>query len=137
MNWQSAVDGWTTARNDLAGELRNYLLDGLPELPGLDALAAAVGWDSVEGLHGDLDLGPLHLTLESSALIVVSELSWIATRSSSELSWLNASLIATELSVTVTSSSEIDWKNSVSRSSIVISVRPWSTVARCAPSSAA
>ena len=70
VNWQSAVNGWTMARNDLAGELRHYLLDGLPELPGLDALATAVGWDSVEGLHGDLDLGPLHLTLESSALIV-------------------------------------------------------------------
>lgn len=68
--WQAAVDGWKTARDDLQQELRRYLLAGLPDIPGLGALAAAAGWDSAEGLHGDLDLGPVHLALASSALIV-------------------------------------------------------------------
>jgi len=68
--WNAAVAQWNTARNNLQDELRRFLLDGLPDLPGLNALASAVGWDSAEGLHGDIDLGPLHLALASSALIV-------------------------------------------------------------------
>jgi hypothetical protein len=68
--WQAAVAGWIAARNDLKTELRSYLLQGLPNIPGLDALAAATGWDSPEGLHGELDLGPLHLALASASLRV-------------------------------------------------------------------
>jgi len=68
--WQAAVAGWVAARNDLKSELRSYLLQGLPNIPGLDALAAATGWDSAEGLHGELDLGPLHLALASASLTV-------------------------------------------------------------------
>ena len=62
---------------------------------------------------------------ESSALIVVSlsetltSLSWIASWLLTLLSWL-----------IVTSSSEIDWKNSVSRSSMVTNVSPWLTEAQ-------
>jgi hypothetical protein len=85
----------------------------------------------------------------------LTSLSWIATRSSSELkessalivvsssetvtslSWI-ASWLLTLLSwVIVTSSSEIDWKNSVSRSSMVTKVSPRVTRLRssCPPSS--
>jgi len=68
--WQAAVAGWTAARDQLAGHLRRYLLDGLPDLPGLGALAGAVGWSSPEGLHGEIELGPLRLALASSSLTV-------------------------------------------------------------------
>lgn len=72
--WNAAIDRWTNARQQLEGELRAYLLDALPSIPGLDALVAATGWDSVEGLNGTLELGPLKLTLSSSSLTVQPKL---------------------------------------------------------------
>lgn len=68
--WQAAVNNWIAARATLDQYLGDYLLDGLPAIPGLDALAEAVGWDSAEGLNGSLPLGPLKLTLSSSSLTI-------------------------------------------------------------------
>jgi len=66
--WAAASDGWTMARDRLAGTLAGYLTDGLPQIPGLDGLLDNVGWSSPEGLHGDLEFGPLKLALAASSL---------------------------------------------------------------------
>jgi hypothetical protein len=68
--WAAATARWTDARQQLETRLHDYLLDGLPAIPGLAELAGAVGWDSAEGLSGSLELGPLKLTLSSSSLTV-------------------------------------------------------------------
>ncbi|SDD53277.1 hypothetical protein SAMN05216345_110179 [Cupriavidus sp. YR651] len=68
--WSAATDAWETARNKLTGQLRQYLLDGLPDIPGLGDLAGSLGWDSPEGLHGDVSLGPLRLSFSSSSLVL-------------------------------------------------------------------
>jgi len=67
--WQAAVSRWQAARERLAGYLGAYLLDGLPAIPGLDLLAKAVRWDTIEGLSGELELGPLKLKLASASLL--------------------------------------------------------------------
>lgn len=67
--WQAALSRWQAARDQLTGYLSAYLLDGLPAIPGLDQLAKAVGWDAIEGLSGELELGPLKLKLASAALL--------------------------------------------------------------------
>lgn len=72
--WNAAIDRWVDARQQLEAELRSYLLDALPAIPGLDALIDATGWESVEGLNGTLELGPLKLTLSSSSLTVQPKL---------------------------------------------------------------
>jgi hypothetical protein len=66
--WQAATDQWKQARAALTDYLSVYLTDGLPAIPGLDALVGAIDWESVEGLAGGLDLGPLKLKLASSSL---------------------------------------------------------------------
>ncbi len=68
--WAAASDGWTMARDRLAGTLAGYLTDGLPQIPGLDGLLDNVGWSSPEGLHGDLEFGPLKLALAASSLTI-------------------------------------------------------------------
>jgi hypothetical protein len=67
--WQAAVVRWEAARNRLKPYLVAYLLDGLPAIPGLDLLASTVEWDSIEGLTGELELGPLRLKLASASLL--------------------------------------------------------------------
>lgn len=69
-DWTAAVDAWTAARNRLAAHLNRYLLEGLPDIPGLQDLVRALNWDSPHGLNGELPLGPLKLALSSSALVL-------------------------------------------------------------------
>jgi hypothetical protein len=69
-DWQTAINRWETARSQLMSELKAFLVDGLPDLPGLDDLLREVGWDSPDGLHGDLDIGPVHLAFASSSLVI-------------------------------------------------------------------
>jgi hypothetical protein len=68
--WTQALGLWRDAQTDLAGELRAFLGDGLPDIPGIDGLLAAVGWQSEDGLGGTLPLGPVTLTLAAGALTV-------------------------------------------------------------------
>jgi hypothetical protein len=68
--WNGAITEWDNARDKLVAELRAYLLDGLPEIPGLSDLVDQAGWGGPDGLHGDVDLGPLHLSIASTALTV-------------------------------------------------------------------
>lgn len=72
--WSAAAARWTAARGQLEADLRDYLRDGLPDIPGLDALVSAAGWTSTEGLNGTLELGPLKLVLSSSSLTVQPKL---------------------------------------------------------------
>ena len=72
--WAAAAQTWKAARANLSADLRSYLLEGLPDFPGLDVLAEAVDWDGPEGLRGDLPLGPLKLTFASSSLTVAPKL---------------------------------------------------------------
>jgi hypothetical protein len=72
--WNAASNQWIAARQQLEQQLRNYLLDGMPAIPGLDAVVNGVGWESAEGLQGKLALGPLTLSLSSSSLTVQPKL---------------------------------------------------------------
>jgi hypothetical protein len=72
--WDAATAEWKTARNTLTDDLRRYLLEGMPDIPGLSELASSLGWDSPEGLHGDLHLGPLKLSFTSSSLTLQPKL---------------------------------------------------------------
>ncbi|MBO4123116.1 hypothetical protein J5T34_20515 [Cupriavidus gilardii] len=68
--WTAAVDAWTAARNKLAAHLNRYLLEGLPDIPGLQDLVRALNWDSPHGLDGELPLGPLQLAFSSPSLVL-------------------------------------------------------------------
>src|SRR4051794_35451367 len=68
--WQQKVQAWNVARDRLRDRLAQFLLGGLPELPGLGALAEDVDWSDAEGLQGTADIGPLHLQFASSALVI-------------------------------------------------------------------
>ncbi|KAI3591730.1 hypothetical protein D9X30_3255 [Cupriavidus sp. U2] len=72
--WQTAVTAWETARNQLTSELRQYLLEGLPDIPGLSDLAGSLEWNSPQGMSGTLPLGPLTLTFASSSLVLQPKL---------------------------------------------------------------
>jgi hypothetical protein len=68
--WQQKVVAWTTARDRLGDLVVTYLLDGIPELPGLRDLADDVGWDDPEGLRGSVEIGPLKLEFSSTSLVI-------------------------------------------------------------------
>ncbi len=70
VTWSAATAKWTNAQRALGSHLQTYLRAGLPSLPGLDELVRDAKWDSPDGLHGELELGPLTLSFASSALIV-------------------------------------------------------------------
>lgn len=72
--WTAAVDAWTAAREKLAAHLNRYLLEGLPDIPGLQDLVRALNWDSAQGLNGELPLGPLKLAFSSSSLVLQPKL---------------------------------------------------------------
>jgi hypothetical protein len=61
---------WAAARDKIAGELTGFLLGVLAEIPGLADLAAELGDLGTSGIHGDIDLGPVHLSIASSTLVV-------------------------------------------------------------------
>lgn len=62
---------WVNVRTGV--DLRAYLIVGLPDLPGLAALAGRVSWgdefELAEGLHGPIEIGPVSLALASGSLI--------------------------------------------------------------------
>lgn len=68
--WQAAITAWSVAQQHIGTGLRTYLADGLPSIAGLDALIAATGWGAVEGVRGDVPVGPLHLSVASSAAVI-------------------------------------------------------------------
>ncbi len=68
--WDQGVDQWQQARDAFAGKLAEALLGPLAVVPGLGALTSDLGKLGSEGIHGGLDLGPVHLEVASSVLVV-------------------------------------------------------------------
>ena len=68
--WQSAQDEWETARNAFGKTLAEALLGPLAGVPGLEELASDVGKLGTEGIHGGIDLGPVHLEVGSALLVI-------------------------------------------------------------------
>ena len=68
--WDAAAAAWDQARHDIEGYLADVLLGALADVPGLAELAADAGKLSTEGIHGSLDLGPVHLEVASATLVV-------------------------------------------------------------------
>lgn len=68
--WTTAVSNWRAARSGLRAYLPSFLLADLPNIPGLDLLAAGVDWDSPEGMSGTLPVGPFTLAVASSSNLV-------------------------------------------------------------------
>jgi hypothetical protein len=68
--WNAATNDWISARNNVGTAVTRYLGDGLPDIPGLQALLDQASWHSPEGLHGDVDLGPVRLSFASPPLVV-------------------------------------------------------------------
>lgn len=68
--WTQALTAWRTAQSGLLPYLPEFLMAGLPKIPGLDLLAEAVSWDSPDGMSGKLPIGPLTLGVASSSSVV-------------------------------------------------------------------
>ncbi len=68
--WQTAKGEWDAARDALGRKLAEALLGPLAGVPGLAELASDVGKLGAEGIHGGIDLGPVHLEVGSALLII-------------------------------------------------------------------
>jgi hypothetical protein len=68
--WQTAKSEWDAARDAFGATLANALLGPLAAVPGLAELAADVGKLGSEGVHGAIELGPVHLEVGSALLVV-------------------------------------------------------------------
>jgi hypothetical protein len=61
---------WEQARTAIEDKLVGYLLGALADVPGLAALATNLGDVAKSGIHGELDLGPVHLSVSSASLVL-------------------------------------------------------------------
>lgn len=61
---------WEAARDEIAEHLKDYLLGVLADIPGLADLAGDLHDLATQGIHGEVDLGPVHLSVASSTLAV-------------------------------------------------------------------
>ena len=68
--WEDQRQKWNAAREQLRDDPAKFLLHGIPELPGLRALAERVRWDDAEGLGGSVEIGPLRLEFASMSLLI-------------------------------------------------------------------
>jgi hypothetical protein len=68
--WVAAKNTWDTARDSFGSTLSRALLGPLADIPGLADLASDVGRIGREGIHGAIDLGPVHLEISSALLVV-------------------------------------------------------------------
>ena len=68
--WDEVRSRWEQARDAVAAHLAAVLLGALADVPGLAELAADVQSVQREGIHGSLDLGPVHLEVDSATLVV-------------------------------------------------------------------
>jgi hypothetical protein len=68
--WKAAQQEWETARDAFGTKLAEALLGPLTTLPGLAELASDAGKISSEGIRGGIDLGPIHLEVDSALLII-------------------------------------------------------------------
>ena len=68
--WVTAKNNWDIARDAFGAKLPQALLGPLAAMPGLADLAANLGAVVLEGVHGGVDLGPVHLDVASSVLVI-------------------------------------------------------------------
>jgi hypothetical protein len=68
--WLAAKNDWDAARNAFGSTLTRALLGPLADIPGLADLVSDIGRVGEEGIHGGLDLGPVHLEISSALLVV-------------------------------------------------------------------
>ena len=68
--WNAAKNQWDTARDAFGTKLAKALLGPLAAMPGLAELASDVGKLGTEGIHGGIDLGPVHLEVASALLVI-------------------------------------------------------------------
>ena len=64
----AAVDAWNAARAQVLGLLGKTVLGALADLPLLQPLLGDAEALARSGIHGELDLGPLHLAVSSTTL---------------------------------------------------------------------
>src|SRR5262245_6531426 len=68
--WSQAQSAWETTRDAFGAKLAEALMGPLAAIPGLAELVADLGKLTTEGIHGGLDLGPVHLEVASSVLVI-------------------------------------------------------------------
>lgn len=68
--WKDAKEQWDAARDWFGTKLAEALLGPLLALPGLAELVSDVGKIGSEGIHGGIDLGPIHLQVDSALLVI-------------------------------------------------------------------
>lgn len=68
--WQAGNEDWKAARDAFETKLAEVLLGPLSALPGLAELASDLGKLATEGIHGGLDLGPVHFEVASAVLVI-------------------------------------------------------------------
>jgi hypothetical protein len=68
--WAAAQAAWETARDAFGAKLAEALLGPLAKFPGVADLAMDSARLTTEGIHGDVDLGPVHLQIASSVLVI-------------------------------------------------------------------
>jgi hypothetical protein len=68
--WQSAKNDWDAARDAFGPKLAQALLGPLAVMPGFSELVGDSTRLATEGIHGGVDLGPVHLEVGSSVLVI-------------------------------------------------------------------
>lgn len=68
--WAQIAQRWEHARDAIAQHLADVLLGALADVPGLAELADDLGSVARTGIHGEIDVGPVHLSVASSTLVV-------------------------------------------------------------------
>ena len=68
--WSQIANRWQLARDAIAAHLADVLLGALAAVPGLADLVADADKLATEGVHGSLDLGPVHLEVSSATLVI-------------------------------------------------------------------
>jgi hypothetical protein len=68
--WKTAQSEWESVRDSFGTKLTEALLGPLASLPAVAALASEVSQIGAEGIHGGIDLGPVHLEIASALLII-------------------------------------------------------------------
>jgi len=68
--WQAARNDWENARDAFGTKLAEALLGPLAGVPGLTELASDVAKLGTEGVHGGIELGPVHLEVDSALLVI-------------------------------------------------------------------
>src|SRR5262249_44743772 len=67
---EAALAKWKIVRDAISPSMVAYLLGALADLPGVTAIAGSATDIASTGIHGDLQIGPVSLSVDSTALVV-------------------------------------------------------------------